>query len=64
MKDLRLVIVLPAPILDTAKRAAWVETMRRYDALGRRCWAGWAGETIELEQTPGDGSGLAAAALG
>ena len=55
--------LLPAPIVDTEKRSALIETMRRYDVLGRRCWEHWAGETTELEQTPGDGSGLAAAAL-
>jgi phenylacetic acid degradation operon negative regulatory protein len=55
--------LLPAPIVDTRKRSALVETMQRYDLLGRRCWERWAGDTIELEQTPGDGSGLAAAAL-
>lgn len=55
--------LLPAPIVDTEKRRALVETMRRYDELGRSFWTGWAGEAVELEQTPGDGSGLAAAAL-
>ncbi|MGH0037737.1 MAG: PaaX family transcriptional regulator [Myxococcota bacterium] len=53
--------LLPAPILDTAKRSRLVETMRRYDVLGRECWKSWAGETVELEMTPSEGSGLAAA---
>ena len=55
--------LLPAPIVDTHARTALVETMQRYDVLGRECWKSWAGETVELEQTPSDGSGLAAAAL-
>ena len=56
--------LLPAPIVDTDKRHALVEAMRRYDVVGRHYWKGWAGEAVELEQSPGDGSGLAAAALG
>ncbi|MGH0031831.1 MAG: PaaX family transcriptional regulator [Myxococcota bacterium] len=53
--------LLPAPIVDTDERARLVETMRRYDVLGRECWKSWAGETVELEKTPSEGSGLAAA---
>jgi phenylacetic acid degradation operon negative regulatory protein len=52
---------LPAPIVDIEKRSAMVEAMRRYDRLGRRMWKGWAGDSIELEQSPGDTSGLTAA---
>ena len=55
--------LLPAPIVDTGKRHALVESMRRYDVLGRHYWKGWAGEVVELEQTPGDGSGLAVVSL-
>lgn len=55
--------LLPAPIVDTDKRRALVDAMRRYDGLGRRFWRDWAGEAVELEQSPGDVSGLAAAAL-
>lgn len=53
--------LLPAPIVDTAKRSHLVETMRRYDRLGRHYWRRWAGEAVELEKTPSEGSGLAAA---
>ncbi|MEN8183506.1 MAG: PaaX family transcriptional regulator [Myxococcota bacterium] len=53
--------LLPAPIVAAEKRGALVEAMRRYDRLGRRMWRGWAGDSIELEQSPGDTSGLAAA---
>jgi phenylacetic acid degradation operon negative regulatory protein len=52
---------LPAPIVDIEKRSGMVEAMRRYDRLGRRMWKGWAGDSIELEQSPGDTSGLTAA---
>ena len=55
--------LLPAPIVDPGRRRALVDAMRRYDALGRSFWKSWAGEAVELAQTPGDGSGLAAAAL-
>jgi len=53
--------LLPEPIVDTCKRRALVDSMRRYDALGRHYWKDWAGETVELDQSPGDVSGLAAA---
>lgn len=53
--------LLPAPIVDTAKRRALVAAMRRYDRIGRRFWKGWAGDSIELELSPGDVGGLAAA---
>jgi phenylacetic acid degradation operon negative regulatory protein len=53
--------LLPAPIVAAEKRSALVEAMRRYDRLGRRVWRGWAGDSIELEQSPGDTSGLTAA---
>jgi phenylacetic acid degradation operon negative regulatory protein len=53
--------LLPAPIVAIEKRSALVEAMRSYDRLGRRMWKGWAGDSIELEQSPGDTSGLTAA---
>jgi len=31
--------LLPEPIVPARERAALLETMRRYDALGRACWA-------------------------
>lgn len=45
---------LPAPIIDTARRAALVKTMRRYHRLGLRAWRGWAGEAVKLQQSPAD----------
>ena len=53
--------LLPSPIVDTEKRRALVDAMRRYDVAGRECWKSWAGETVELEATPGDGRAVAAA---
>lgn len=53
--------LLPEPIVAAGERSALVEAMRRYDRLGRRAWRGWAGDSIELEQSPRDTSGLAAA---
>ena len=52
--------LLPAPIVDTSKRRALVDAMRRYDGLGRRFWKSWAGESVALEQSPGDVHGLSA----
>ena len=52
--------LLPAPIVDTSKRRALVDAMRRYDRLGRRFWKSWAGESVALEQSPGDVRGLSA----
>ena len=51
--------LLPAPIVSVADRRALVDTMRRYDTLGRRFWKNWAGDSVELEQSPGDVRGLA-----
>jgi len=53
--------LLPAPIVDTDARRALVDEMRRYDRLGRRCWKAWAGESVELERSPSNVGGLAAA---
>jgi phenylacetic acid degradation operon negative regulatory protein len=52
--------LLPAPIVDTSKRRALVDAMRRYDRLGRRFWKSWAGESVALERSPGDVRGLSA----
>lgn len=46
--------LLPDPIVDTRKRRTLVETMRRYDVLGRRCWKGWSGTAVTLARRPGD----------
>ncbi len=61
VREIVLDPLLPQPILDTEKRRALVAAMRRYDRIGRRFWKGWAGEAIELELSPGDVGGLAAA---
>jgi len=53
--------LLPAPIVSQKKRRALVAAMRRYDRLGRRCWKGWAGESVALEQSAGEVCGLGAA---
>jgi phenylacetic acid degradation operon negative regulatory protein len=53
--------LLPAPIVDTEARRALVDEMRRYDRLGRQCWKAWAGESVELERSPSNVGGLAAA---
>jgi phenylacetic acid degradation operon negative regulatory protein len=50
--------LLPSPIISTKPRRALVETMKRYDRLGRRFWKAWAGESVTLEQSPGDVRGL------
>ena len=52
--------LLPAPIIDVDARRALVDAMRRYDRVGRRYWKAWAGEAIELEQSPAAIGGLAA----
>ncbi len=44
--------LLPAPIVDVDARRALVDAMRRYDRIGRRYWKAWAGEAVELEQSP------------
>ena len=53
--------LLPEPIVDTDARRALVDEMRRYDRIGRNCWKAWAGESVELERSPADVGGLAAA---
>ncbi len=53
--------LLPEPIVDTRSRRALVDEMRRYDRIGRNCWKTWAGESVELERSPADVGGLAAA---
>jgi phenylacetic acid degradation operon negative regulatory protein len=41
IRQLVLDPLLPEPIVPTAERDALVEAMRRYDRLGRACWAGF-----------------------
>jgi len=50
--------LLPSPIISMKPRRALLETMKRYDRLGRRFWKAWAGESVTLEQSPGDVRGL------
>jgi hypothetical protein len=44
--------LLPAPIVDVEARRQLVSAMRHYDRVGRRYWKDWAGEVVELEQSP------------
>jgi phenylacetic acid degradation operon negative regulatory protein len=44
LRQLTLDPRLPAPLVPSEERAALVETMRRYDRLGRSCWAGFMRE--------------------
>ena len=55
--------LLPESIVDRGARRAFVETMRRYDRLGRDCWKGWSGESVVLERSPAEAGGLAAASV-
>jgi phenylacetic acid degradation operon negative regulatory protein len=41
IRQLVLDPLLPEPIVPTSERDALVEAMRRYDRLGRTCWAGF-----------------------
>ena len=41
IRQLVLDPLLPDPIVPVAERDALVEAMRRYDRLGRACWAGF-----------------------
>ena len=43
LRQLALDPLLPEPIVPAAARRALLESMKRYDALGRRAWAGWLG---------------------
>lgn len=56
--------LLPDPIVAVDARRALVAAMRRYDRIGRRCWKAWAGESVELAQSPGDRYGLGVYAFG
>ena len=42
----RLVLdpLLPDEIVPSAERHRLIESMRRYDRLGREIWSGWLGE--------------------
>ena len=53
--------LLPEPIVDTRARRALVDTMCDYDRLGRDCWKTWAGGAVDLERSPAEAGGLAAA---
>ena len=53
--------LLPHPIVDVDARRALVDEMRRYDRIGRDCWKGWTGESVELENSPADVGGLGVA---
>jgi phenylacetic acid degradation operon negative regulatory protein len=44
LRQLVLDPLLPEPIVAPDERRALLEVMRRYDALGRRAWAGWLGD--------------------
>jgi phenylacetic acid degradation operon negative regulatory protein len=44
LRQLALDPRLPDPLASSDERAALVETMRRYDRLGRSCWAGFMRE--------------------
>jgi phenylacetic acid degradation operon negative regulatory protein len=44
LRQLALDPRLPDPLVPSEDRAALVETMRRYDRLGRSCWAGFMRE--------------------
>lgn len=48
LRQLALDPLLPEPIVPAAERRALVETMDRYDRLGRRAWTGWLGGEAEL----------------
>jgi phenylacetic acid degradation operon negative regulatory protein len=61
VRQIALDPLLPAPIVDVDARRALVVAMRRYDRIGRRCWKAWAGEAVELEQSPAAIGGLAGA---
>ena len=62
IRQLVLDPLLPEPIAPAAERRALVAAVRRYDALGRRVWAGWLGEdAARPEGSPAGVRGLAAA---
>lgn len=54
--------LLPEEIVDAKARHEMIEAMRRYDAIGKRAWRQWAGESVELLSGPVAGSGLEAVA--
>jgi len=68
LRQLVLDPLLPEAIVPAAERRALVETMQRYDQLGRAAWAGWLGEREPAgtsvpvgvrECSPAEASGLA-----
>jgi phenylacetic acid degradation operon negative regulatory protein len=50
--------LLPEPIGPVAERRKLVAVMREYDALGRKCWAGWLGGDPLPDRGPLDVQGL------
>jgi len=53
--------LLPEPIGPVAERRKLVAVMSEYDALGRKCWAGWLGGDPLPDRGPVDVQGLAGA---
>jgi len=55
-EGIRLLVLdplLPEEIVPGAERRALLSAMRRYDAAGRRAWAGWLGEAApQSERSP------------
>lgn len=65
IRQLALDPLLPDEIVPTAERKALVEAMRRYERLGRACWAGRLGVSTSAQRsTPADLSGGFDASLG
>lgn len=56
--------LLPEPIGPVAERDALIEASRRYDRLGRRCWAGWLGGESLPERGPANVQGLDGTSFG
>jgi phenylacetic acid degradation operon negative regulatory protein len=62
IRQLVLDPLLPEPIAPARERRRLLSAARRYDALGRRIWAGWLGADAERPETsPAGIHGLAAA---
>jgi phenylacetic acid degradation operon negative regulatory protein len=70
LRQLVLDPLLPEPIVPACERRALIESMQRYDSLGREAWSGWLGEAepagtgVPLgvrEPSPAEASGLALA---
>jgi phenylacetic acid degradation operon negative regulatory protein len=62
IRQLVLDPLLPEPIVPARERRRLLAAVRRYDALGRRIWAGWLGaDAGRPETSPAGVRGLAAA---